>query len=546
MAFPKLHVRRLLLISLTPLLLAASARAAQAVLHLTDGSKVTGEIVEEGKDAVTLKVKFGTITYKRSEIASIKKTGAGGGGGPAGAAEWRDVIVLNSGDEQVGLIVAEDEKEIAFDVVMSGRSVSRTLLARTTVPKSEIASVKRLTDEQRTQARDYLQSVKDEARRDVASARALKVESKKLTEEEIRRFGFTYTKRDYTKPVMQVELEHFIIVADLEEDFLRKVAFKLAKVFDAYKAHFGVHRNRSRKVHVIIFNSGKEYSAATGLPFVHPAYYRPDIKAICAGFALAEYKTALARRVKELRDYEGRVDSAKAKVRGIIDQYKKRLRRSGGTSVRAEPIRRAIMRDIRRQEHAWQLQLKRHRDVIEDYRSRIRNVFDDHTKLMIRTTYHEGVHAFLDQFLFGEKLVKHLPRWLNEGLAQYFQNARVEGGRLILGQQNRKWLSFLRNCKREGKLVPIEKLLASGPKDFLADTAAKNESVSIHYRQSWYLVHRLGEWNRLKTEHLDAFVRELAAGRSPMSALPTLTDMSNAEFKKAWEELRFGSRIRAK
>ncbi|MHC4200755.1 MAG: hypothetical protein ACYSU0_12250, partial [Planctomycetota bacterium] len=176
MAFLKQHVTHLVLIPVITLLLAPSARAAQAVLHLTDGSKVAGEIMEEGKDAVTLKVKFGTITYKRSEIASIEKKADGGGGGPAGAAQWRDVIVLKSGDEQVGLIVAEDEKEMTFDVVMSGRSVSRTLLARTTVPKGEVASVRRLTDEQRTQARAYIESVKDEARRDVASARALKVE----------------------------------------------------------------------------------------------------------------------------------------------------------------------------------------------------------------------------------------------------------------------------------------------------------------------------------------------------------------------------------
>ncbi len=208
------------------------------------------------------------------------------------------------------------------------------------------------------------------------------------------------------------------------------------------------------------------------------------------------------------------------------------------------------MRQVRRQELQWQLQLKRFRDEIDHIKAKIREynrkndvIFDEHTERMIRAMYHQGFHAFLDQFLFEERLVKHVPRWLNEGLAQYFELARLEGSRLLFGREDRGRLKFLRDHMRGGTLVSIEKMLAGGADEYLAHAKEDLEKSSKHYLQSWYMVHMLGVRKRLKKEHMRDFVLAIANGRPPMEALPLLTGMRNAELKREWEA-GLGSSIR--
>ena len=77
------------------------------------------------------------------------------------------------------------------------------------------------------------------------------------------------------------------------------------------------------------------------------------------------------------------------------------------------------------------------------------------------------------------------------------------------------------------------------------ETADDPEDVADsrrYYRESWCLIHLLGERGKLKKERLEEFVRAVAGGAEPMDALPKLTGMTNAEFRKLWEA-RLGSSI---
>ncbi|MGD0093583.1 MAG: hypothetical protein ABSE73_27050, partial [Planctomycetota bacterium] len=154
-------------------LLAGCARGADTLV-LNDGQKVEGTIVEESGDTLVLKVKFGQVKYKKSEIKEIVKAAAAGA---AEASELRDVLVLANGDEHRGLLVAETDKEVTFDLLMSGKSVSKTLLSRTTFAKAELKEVKKLTDEQRAAARKYLESVASQAQQDTAAEKEVSLAS---------------------------------------------------------------------------------------------------------------------------------------------------------------------------------------------------------------------------------------------------------------------------------------------------------------------------------------------------------------------------------
>ena len=242
---------------------AGPAGGAESTVHLKDGSSIKGEIVSESDDAVVVKLRFGSITYKRADIKSIERgREAPSGADAAGAAGWRDVVLLKSGDEHRGLIVSEDDDAVVFDLVMSGASVSKTLTMRITIGRGKIKEVRRLTDDRRAAARAYIDSAKREEERDARGAEEIKVEQ-----------TFWDSKDGKQRiPTRMVELEHFVIEANTEEDFLRKAAHRLRKVFDAYKRHFGVDRNEAKRVRVLIFNSMEQYYGSIDHMTKHPAF----------------------------------------------------------------------------------------------------------------------------------------------------------------------------------------------------------------------------------------------------------------------------------
>jgi hypothetical protein len=525
---------------------AGSAGGAESTIHLKDGDSIKGEIVSEDDDSVVLKLRFGSITYKRADIKSIERgKDSPGAADAADAARWRDVVLLKDGDEHRGLIVSEDDDAIVFDLVMSGASGSKTLTMRITIGRGKIKEVRRLTDEQRAAARAHIESARREEKRDARGEKEIEVEQ-----------TFWDSKDGKQRiPARMVELEHFVIEANTDEDFLRKAAHRLRKVFDAYKRHFGVDRNEAERVRVVIFNSMEQYYGSIDHMTKHPAFYMPALKFVAAGCDMAKYRALIdsirehhAKLTQQLKSEQARIDKARAEVRAIVDKYHRDLHTAGKTTPRGK----AIMAYIRRAERKWQIHVMKLEKPLKDIQRKIgelnrRNerLFDEYAEHMLRTLYHEGFHGFLDQFLFDEKLVKKVPLWLNEGLAQYFEEARVEGSRLVLGQENRATMAFLRDEKRKGKLVPLPRLLAAGPEDFYVQDDDDPEDAADsprHYRESWCLVHLLGERGRLKKAKLDEFVRAVADGKNPMAALPGLTGVTNAEFQKIWEA-RLGSSI---
>ena len=349
-------------------------------------------------------------------------------------------------------------------------------------------------------------------------------------------------------PVKKVELEHFVIVANMEKDLLRKVAFRLGKVFDAYKAHFGVDRNAPKKVHVVIFNSMQEYYDAIGRQFMNPAFYSPERKVIWAGFGLAEHKAV----IKAIRKHHAKLNGELEKVRSDVDEVRARARKAvhhlyeeiqglGRVSNREKALIGKIMKEVRRRQHKWEVEIARYERRVKDIQREIelydrKNdiAFNKHTEAMVRAMYHEGFHAFLDQFLFDEELVEHVPRWLNEGLAQYFENARVEAGRLILGQEDRGRMSILRRFKQEGSLISIEEMVAGDAKSYLVHEIGNVENSTKHYLMAWCVVHLLGEKGRLTKENLEGFAALTSFADSRPRVMRTLTvlaGMTNADLQ---------------
>ena len=115
---------------------------------------------------------------------------------------------------------------------------------------------------------------------------------------------------------------------------------------------------------------------------------------------------------------------------------------------------------------------------------------------MMTTVRHEGFHQYLD------RLMRSPPLWFNEGLAEYFEVARVVRG---------KWTLGLRN-KRHTRWVPKD---AAELHDFLyLDAKTFMTGAARNYGRAWSFVHFLRHG---KPKHKKLFRRFWKAFKTGLS-----------------------------
>ncbi len=509
-------------------------------VFLKGGEIVEGEVVKETPQFVVLKLTFGTITYQRKEVSRIRKAKApqsSGGVTTKEAAKLRDIVKLKSGETHSCLLIEASDREVIVDLIARGKNVSKTILVRTRFDPKEVVSITRLSEEERAAARRYLKEAKNEAKQEKA----------KMHELVLTPVDWPLLRNNKKIPALKVELDHFVIYASVKEEFLRRCATKLSRVFGAFKDHFGVDRNDDLKIKVLIFNSMEEYYVFTDRKIKNPAFYSPDRKMIVAGCNVAGYEQYVKNARKyydklktQLSEYKVRIREARADIRRQVSEYNRRIFKAGKTT----PQGAALFQHIRDQERKWQLALGKQENAAkkveeEIHRLNVKNdvQFKEVTKSMFETLYHEGFHGFVDNFLFDDRRAKLVPRWMHEGLAQYFETARVEGGNMILGQVDRRRMAMLRVWGKDGSLKPISRMLGAGAEGFIVHDISNLENSTRHYLQSWLMVYWLGENKRIKKEYLQNFMDALAANKTALEALPLLSGLPNEQFQKELDKL---------
>ncbi|MGB8583872.1 MAG: DUF1570 domain-containing protein [Candidatus Sulfotelmatobacter sp.] len=111
--------------------------------------------------------------------------------------------------------------------------------------------------------------------------------------------------------------------------------------------------------------------------------------------------------------------------------------------------------------------------------------------------YHEYTHLLLSKAEF-------IPLWLNEGLAEYYQNTDIHEKDVALGQPSPENLELL----RQTRLMPLPTLFAV---DHSSPYYHEENKGSIFYAESWALTHYLEQKDfRDKTERLTVYAQLLA------------------------------------
>lgn len=122
------------------------------------------------------------------------------------------------------------------------------------------------------------------------------------------------------------------------------------------------------------------------------------------------------------------------------------------------------------------------------------------------TIYHEYTHYLLrDDYTW-------LPLWLNEGLAEFYQNTDIHPGEVDLGQPDMGDLMYL----RQNRMIPVSTLVqitASSP------YYHEEQKGSIFYAESWALVHYLIVTDRQNgTLRLETYEKDLKSREDSLTA----------------------------
>ncbi len=114
---------------------------------------------------------------------------------------------------------------------------------------------------------------------------------------------------------------------------------------------------------------------------------------------------------------------------------------------------------------------------------------------LVRTLYHEYFHAALDAVSASERV----PAWLNEGLAEWFENLAIGKRRLSTGEH-----AYLSRAHRLDQWVPLSVL------SYPTFAGLDEDSATLAYLQSYAMVEHLvrvhGEYR------LRSFMRQLVRG----------------------------------
>ena len=108
--------------------------------------------------------------------------------------------------------------------------------------------------------------------------------------------------------------------------------------------------------------------------------------------------------------------------------------------------------------------------------------------------YHEYTHLLLS------KLADVMPLWLNEGLAEFYQNTEIRDKEALLGQPSADDILWL----RQNRLLPLATLFTV---DHNSPYYHEENKGSIFYAESWALTHYLEMKDRAeKTRHVSEYL----------------------------------------
>jgi chaperonin cofactor prefoldin len=312
--------------------------------------------------------------------------------------------------------------------------------------------------------------------------------------------------------------EHFILESNVTEDLFVRSAKRLALLYNAFAHTLPARHPSGKPTTILLAGTQADYQSllrVRGLTIFHPAFYDPARNQVVCGTDLERLGTQLE---------QARKDNDK-----VAEELKKR--RSDLQALYKGRIPPEVLRPLTDSEK----QLAAARAAND-------KVFDEATRMLFARLSHESFHAYLAAFVYtGER--EEMPRWLNEGLAQLYETALIEGDEVRIARPDPDRLKRARAALAAGELVPLKDMLRSGPKQFVVAHASDKETSDRYYLTSWalalYLETDATEGKGLGAKKLEDFCRATRAGEDALESFAALVGRKSddlADFETKFRE----------
>ena len=199
--------------------------------------------------------------------------------------------------------------------------------------------------------------------------------------------------------------------------------------------------------------------------------------------------------------------------------------------------------EIRSEMNAREFQWNAERDeaLLELNAADRRNLrrFDELTETMFARLYHEALHAYLENYLYPRSQYD-VPVWLHEGLAQFFQNGRLEADTLRIDSLPREALLTVQRDLASGRPVSLAELLETEDFEFIS-----GERRRQLYAHAWALVYYLAieqgvigteSLERIVTRRSEALEDETQRKAAQIARFQELVDRPLFDFQQLWHE----------
>ena len=157
----------------------------------------------------------------------------------------------------------------------------------------------------------------------------------------------------------------------------------------------------------------------------------------------------------------------------------------------------------------------------------------DEADQALETLRHKGTHQFVRQFI-GSKC----PLWLDEGLAEFFEQAQFVGGQLQVGQTPPYHLRELKLALEEKRLFSsIPDMLVRTHEAWLEAVKSGSKEAPLQYAEAWAMVHFLqGADDATYPGPFIQYIWHLGRGRSSKEAWDAAFGDSVAAFEKRFRD----------
>lgn len=424
-------------------------------------------------------------------------------------------VRLANGRVYQGLIKSEADDGIEFLEVLQPQG-NRTYAVGLHIPRNHIVTIDRLAPPSRKRLEHLVDDLRNRGAVETAQMRALPIIS-------VQNEGRT---------VAHYRSEWFRLESTADDETTRRSIVRIEQVFGFYRLLLPPTVLPAQTPRILLFGSAaeyREYVLRQGWKIDNPAFFSPRDNLVVAGSELSRFAAELQKirgRHEELANKYARL---KVDLPARLRDESLRLKRQGAQGDELQKLN--VM--CRQRLDAEIVEVDR--EIARCDRENVA-MFDEVTRQMFATLYHEAFHAYLENYVYPRP-ANDVPRWLNEGLAQIFEGGLLESGQLRVDAPREDSLAQLQADLRTNHPLNLKDLLTSSHQAFLATDPPSRDASKRHYVYAWGLAYYLAlEKHLLGTKALDDYVAVTDTSASAQERFERLVGMSLSEFEGQWRK----------